>query len=69
MCLKFVNYNLFHSSSEYFLISDFLEGKLYAIHHLDIALSETLNFRPKERKLSCLINFLNSSLVGRLDRL
>ena len=35
------NYRVAHSSSEYFFISDFVLGKLYASHHLRIALSVT----------------------------
>lgn len=43
---KICTYILSHSSFEYFLISDFLEGKPQAIQRLRIALSLTPNFLP-----------------------
>ena len=52
-----------HSSSEYFFISSFLDGKLKVIHYFIIALSVKLNILPISVKGFVLINFFNSSLV------
>ena len=56
---------LFHSSSEYFFISDFLEGSFSAMHHFLIALSVTLYIFPITVNGKVRINFFNSSLFGR----